>query len=109
MRDLPVELNAAAAAVRAWAQSEPEVGPVWFYGSRITGKHRPDSDLDIALRSARSLTPDEVPACQARFIDWAATLSVKIGCAVHIQPRDASHVREAVEAYGVLVYEPRDD
>lgn len=36
-------------ALEHWAASKPFVKRMWLFGSRATGKHRPDSDLDVAI------------------------------------------------------------
>ena len=43
------DLTRVAAAVRDWARKKEDLQCVWFFGSRVKGSHRPDSDLDIAL------------------------------------------------------------
>ena len=101
---MPTGIAEIAACVRRWAIAEPEVGAAWLYGSRVLGKQRPDSDLDIAVRSSRLLRQEEVDAFQANFPRWEKALSEELGLPVHIQPKDADLVRQAVELYGVLLY-----
>jgi hypothetical protein len=49
-------LNKLALAVHEWAKSKPEIERLWFFGSRVKGKHTPTSDLDIAIE----LTPEAI-------------------------------------------------
>jgi predicted nucleotidyltransferase len=35
--------------LRAWAEANDSVRQLWLFGSRATGRSRPDSDVDLAL------------------------------------------------------------
>jgi predicted nucleotidyltransferase len=35
--------------LRAWAKANDSVRQLWLFGSRATGRSRPDSDVDLAL------------------------------------------------------------
>lgn len=37
----------------------PPGAKAWVFGSRVTGRARPYSDLDLAIDAGRRLTPDE--------------------------------------------------
>jgi predicted nucleotidyltransferase len=37
------------AGLRAWAEANGNVLEFWLFGSRATGRSRPDSDVDLAL------------------------------------------------------------
>lgn len=45
---LPPDSRAIAEAIASWAESA-EVSRVYFFGSRVRGDHRPDSDIDLAI------------------------------------------------------------
>jgi predicted nucleotidyltransferase len=40
----------ALEALRAWAARTNSVRELWLFGSRATGKARPDSDVDLVIR-----------------------------------------------------------
>lgn len=42
-------LTSAAKIVASWAKENPSISRVWFFGSRVRGNHKADSDLDIAV------------------------------------------------------------
>ena len=42
-------LTPIAESVVTWAIGKPLVRRIWFFGSRVRGDHRVDSDLDIAI------------------------------------------------------------
>jgi predicted nucleotidyltransferase len=44
-----VDLVWAAARVKEWAEQQPAIYTVAFFGSRVKGTHREDSDLDVAV------------------------------------------------------------
>ena len=48
--DLPAEWLTALAG---WGGSRPEAGEVWVHGSRVTGRARAESDIDIAVKLSR--------------------------------------------------------
>lgn len=51
-------LHKAASVVNKWASQYPEINKVYFFGSRVKGSHRPDSDLDIGITLSESkITP----------------------------------------------------
>jgi predicted nucleotidyltransferase len=54
-----LSIDEMAAKVAHWASKKPGIGEVWFYGSRVGGNHREDSDLDIAIVVARPELPRE--------------------------------------------------
>ena len=42
-------LSKMAALVKEWAINKPLIQKIEFFGSRVKGTERPDSDLDIAI------------------------------------------------------------
>ncbi|MDF2435212.1 MAG: uncharacterized protein JWP44_4843, partial [Mucilaginibacter sp.] len=65
--------------IAAWAAGHPEVLEVVLFGSRARGDHRPDSDVDLAVRAA---SPDNrtplgvyIQHCQ----EWRSELAGMFG------------------------------
>jgi predicted nucleotidyltransferase len=46
---VPPELWPFEQALERWAEQEPSIGRIWLYGSRLTARARPDSDIDVAI------------------------------------------------------------
>ena len=46
---VPPELWPLEQALESWAEQEPSIARIWLYGSRITARARPDSDIDVAI------------------------------------------------------------
>ena len=44
-----MNVETMASTVRKWAEGKPQIFRIHFFGSRIKGTNRPESDLDIAL------------------------------------------------------------
>src|SRR5712691_9433666 len=59
--------------LQLWAAQKPEIREIWIFGSRAREDHKPDSDIDIALKLHG--TPDEKDGI---FIieaeDWCAEI-----------------------------------
>ena len=47
----------------------PETTQVWVFGSRVTGRARRYSDLDLAVDAGRQLTLDEIARLTEAFSD----------------------------------------
>jgi type I restriction enzyme S subunit len=52
--------------------------PVWLFGSRARGDHKPYSDLDLLLRGAAPLTLSQLASLQAAFEDSDLPFKVDI-------------------------------
>ncbi|WP_369690099.1 nucleotidyltransferase domain-containing protein [Pseudomonas luteola] len=39
-----------AAAIAKWSSTQPLTRKAYLFGSRVRGTHRPDSDLDVAVK-----------------------------------------------------------
>lgn len=44
-----MNINQAAKLASEWAVNKPEIKSVHFFGSRVKGTNREDSDLDVAI------------------------------------------------------------
>lgn len=110
-----MDLEACEEAVRSWASGKPKVNRLWFYGSRVKGRHSSNSDLDIAIEIASDFSPhihDPSSFGRATFINektnWVAGLQALIPCEVDIklyEPTNDCRVRKGVEDASILVYE----
>jgi predicted nucleotidyltransferase len=47
--EVPRELWPLEQALESWAEQEPSISMIWLYGSRLTGRARPYSDVDVAI------------------------------------------------------------
>lgn len=84
-------------------EATPDVDRVWIFGSRATGKARPNSDIDIAFDGPR-MSPDA--ACRlALVIDDLPTL-YRID-AVHWQSLTDSTLRSEIERDRRILWEKR--
>lgn len=73
-------IDAVIPIVRTWAASQPRVSAVYLFGSRVTGNHRADSDLDVAVTL---LNRKEMPG---DFRDWAELASQLRGSLAPLLP-----------------------
>ncbi|MEB3276554.1 MAG: nucleotidyltransferase domain-containing protein [Cyanobacteriota bacterium] len=73
---LPAE---AAARLLALLSAEPAVQEVWLYGSRAMGRHRPGSDIDLALVAPALLHSDRLRLMEALdelLLPWSIDLAL---------------------------------
>lgn len=98
------------AALAAWAKGREEVQALWAFGSRARGAGRPDSDLDIAIRT-------QAETASESFGEWigiahsvrAELAALNLG--VELSPHwggpgwDQERVWPAVLREGVLLFE----
>lgn len=73
---LPIEI---ADKLRELLEHQPAISAAYLHGSRVKGRQRPDSDMDIALLPAGSVSPS-----QRTILELAADMSVITGCEVDI-------------------------
>jgi predicted nucleotidyltransferase len=98
--------------VARWASSKPEIAQVYFYGSRVLGTAREDSDLDVAIVLAVDEADEdcftEVMSLWSDRKAWEAELSCLVGVAVDLEcgNRCASPdiVAPAIESHGMRIY-----
>jgi predicted nucleotidyltransferase len=93
--DLTIERKACA----AWARNRSEISRVYFFGSRVWGSPREDSDLDIML-----VVNNGAFICDKE--EWVAELGQKIGQRVHVVAWFGvkDELRETVRSNGLLVF-----
>ena len=90
-------LESQAAICRAWAQAQPAIRRVYFYGSRVWGAPRADSDLDVMLIAEAAASMDLDP--------WTRRLTKSLRLNVHIANHwDAEpQIMHRVRTEGILV------
>lgn len=99
------DLEYLAELVRAWAAGRPSIVRLWFYGSRVRGTHRPDSDLDVAHLIDRLPIGQPAEVFEAVQRVWQAELSALLDVRVHLLSCHTGKVDSAVRAEGLLVYD----
>lgn len=52
------DLKSLAHVIAQWADQRPAIQRVYIFGSRVRGDNRPDSDLDVAIEFAPTLTTE---------------------------------------------------
>ena len=92
-------------AISTWAENRSEVQEVYFYGSRVRGGYRPDSDLDVAV----IIEGDDGLSLATWFFDgrdWADELNSLVDVEVHLEMATESDgtVMPAVRQHGVRIY-----
>lgn len=110
-----MDLSDAARRVARWARREPLVLRVYFFGSRVKGMYRPESDLDVAIE----IDPEQVPTdTDAELIScwfahkgqWQKALQSRLAMPVDLDwhhPRRCDAVRRGLAEAGRLVYEKK--
>lgn len=89
---------------RDWAIQKREVTRIYFYGSRVWGAPRPDSDLDV-------LVVAHPGAVICSTDEWTAELSSLLGVAVHLNDHFTAkpELIDRIKTSGVLVYSRHND
>ncbi|THK41324.1 nucleotidyltransferase domain-containing protein [Methylophaga sp. SB9B] len=69
-------LEETAKVVNGWAAKKPQIEKVQFFGSRVRGTNRDDSDLDVAITLLPNLDESDGMSTWFRFSDvWSAELN----------------------------------
>jgi len=56
-------------AMEDYLASRPDLDAAWLFGSRATGRARPDSDVDVAVLFARSVSAPDAAFRRGRIAD----------------------------------------
>lgn len=74
--------------LRSWASANGNVRELWLFGSRASGRSRPDSDVDIAiaLMPADGKTDWALGAYFALSSTWKRQLETIVGRHVSLEP-----------------------
>lgn len=82
---------------RCWAQDKREVTRVYFYGSRVWGGWREDSDLDVLVVAPPGYYESEL---------WTNELTKRLGVATHINDHFTASLEllDRIKASGLLVF-----
>jgi predicted nucleotidyltransferase len=104
-----MKLEEAVQIVAAWAASEPLVREAYIFGSRVRGTHRPDSDIDIAVKINKQ------PGDESEYVCWAfegdrltERLQKLIPVKVQLEwydPIETPHVRMGIVESSVKAYQ----
>src|SRR5437763_659106 len=93
--------NEWLSGLRSWANANDSVRQLWLFGSRATGRSRPDSDVDLAL----ALMPGALGNYVALESKWKRQLEEIVGCHVSLEPLvPDSDLVEIVRISGVLLW-----
>lgn len=91
--------------IAEWAASKPPISEVFLFGSRVKGVHRPDSDLNVAIRiEAGAESPLTTWIYEGR--GWCEELDALLNVSVHLQMMDESDtvVLPAVREHGTRIF-----
>ena len=97
-------------ALARWAEQRDDVQALWVFGSRARGTARPDSDLDIAVRTTADMASESFGQWIGIADEVRAELSALLP-QVQVNPDwggpgwDQERVWPAVEREGVLIFE----
>lgn len=105
-------MQTAAAIVARWAESEPLILRVYFFGSRVKGRFLPESDLDVAVvldpRCLPEADTDGVLTWFANMGRWHKSLQERLALPLDLEwlhPRRTAVSARGVAEASLLVYE----
>jgi predicted nucleotidyltransferase len=104
-----VQLSAEqVTTIRQWAESTPQIGEVWLYGSRAKGAARADSDVDLAvvIASTEQRVGDYSSGVYMSYRrEWQQRLVELLGLPAHVELKDGeTDVTAWAEEQGVRLY-----
>ncbi len=95
--------------IKSWAESQPIITRVWLLGSRVSGRERPDSDLDIAVEhDAQATDSDPFTTAICEMENWRAQLQAHISLTIDLQsyiPGKTPTVEAGLKKSSRLIYE----
>jgi predicted nucleotidyltransferase len=105
-----MDIERLSTTVATWASSEPLVRKAYFFGSRVRGSHKPESDLDVAVE----LLP--MPGDENLLATWigearrlTASLSTRLPVSLDLQwyggPEETPTVHAGLQAGNLVIYE----
>lgn len=96
--------------LREWAERTPEIQRVILFGSRVQGRARPSSDLDVNVvhEPAPSDAGGSASAAAERR-DWLADLQPRMRLRLdlwsHLAPSDAEKVHAGIKTGSLVIYD----
>ena len=102
-------------AIARWAESVPACKRIYLYGSRITGKHREDSDLDVAMEldpEVLNINNTTYTNISAVWIfnhgEWQQQLNELIDVAIHLEMYEQGKSQYVLSGPCKCIYEKMD-
>src|SRR5437667_727914 len=93
------------AFLKAWACTNKRIKRLWIFGSRVKGRNRDDSDLDLAIEIHK---PDKTD-CIGYFLEnqypWMSELSGIAGFCVHVIPWNLGDIISDAPPDSILLYD----
>jgi predicted nucleotidyltransferase len=94
-------------AIQLWATNDPRINSVYIFGSRATGQHHHNSDLDLAVQLTGNNVAerDTYTICKAE--EWRTKLSSLLPVKVDLQwinSETDTIVWPAVSKHGIKIY-----
>lgn len=96
----PSELVAEAKAVTRFGKTEKWIEQIWFFGSRVWGTPRADSDLDILIVTPPGYSSGEIQRWTSK-LEGASRFKIHIFDSFHM-PDD---ILDRIELAGVKAYD----
>jgi len=96
--------------LREWAERTPEIQRVILFGSRVLGRARPSSDLDVSVvhepapGDARGSTSADAER-RGWLADLQPRMQLRLDLWSHLAPSDARKVHAGIEAGSLVIYD----
>ena len=99
--------------LRGWASSQPLVGMLYAFGSRVRGTSRPDSDLDVAVEldptaAVGNSSIGQLDTWLGDTAHWKEQLTAATGVVIDLQqyagPINTPGVHEGLADSALLLY-----
>jgi predicted nucleotidyltransferase len=100
--------NEWLAAIRTWGATRPRIEAIYLFGSRAKHKHRPDSDIDLALLFTPNRNDTEAGYWMCENEAIQSELAVLLPVKPHVFPLNYARVEDdvtpAVFEHGIRIY-----